>query len=92
MDLRSRKNIIIQAPCRKWEMTKAKKQRLIDQPEFHPALDSRVPQFKFSDGTSPATPRKTDAEFNSERPAAIFTVFFDRPKRLPENYVSILTR
>ena len=40
-------------------MTKAKKQRLIDQPEFHPALDSRVPEFQFSDGTDVPTPRES---------------------------------
>lgn len=38
-------------------MTKSKKQRLIDFPEHHPALDSRVPQFRFADGTAEPTSR-----------------------------------
>ena len=45
-------------PQGKWEMNEDKKQRLIEFPEIHPALDSRVPQFSFIDGRTPQTPSK----------------------------------
>ena len=46
-------------------MTSEKKRRLVDLPEFHPALDSRVPQFRFADGTPQPTPSKSTFEWKS---------------------------
>jgi hypothetical protein len=45
-------------PQGKWEMNEAKKARLTDIPEFHPALDSRVPEFRFTSGEPQPTTRK----------------------------------
>ncbi|CAG5085525.1 Oidioi.mRNA.OKI2018_I69.PAR.g10915.t1.cds [Oikopleura dioica] len=55
-----------QMPQGKWEMNEDKKRRLVEYPEIHPALDSRVPQFSFVDGRIPEPPRETqiDAEKN----------------------------
>ena len=57
----------LQMPQGKWEMNEDKKRRLIEYPEIHPALDSRVPQFSFVDGRIPEPPSKNFIKKIKER-------------------------
>ena len=50
------RHAIYQAP-NKWESFAEKKERLINQPELHPALDHHTPDYSFASG-QPAAPSR----------------------------------